>query len=323
MKAVVAFVLVALSSLSAQAQSWPTQTVRLVVPFSAGGPADVAARIVADEMARQVNQPVIVENRPGAGGSVGSAYVAKTAPDGHTILFTTNGLILLPWVMANMPFDPQADLKPVAVVGTSPYVLTTNNEFPARTLPEVLALVRNNPNKFNFGSAGVGSGMHFAFEYFLATAGDLKMIHVPYRGGGAVAAGLMGGEVHMVTDPTPSAIPYIANGSVRPIAITSRERLPSLPDVPTFAETGVPEFASFEARGWQMMLLPAGTPAPLVAKVHEAINKALASPRVADRLVAMANPTPRDNSPEATARFLESEIRIWGGVARKAGIKPR
>ncbi len=323
MKAAVAFVLVALTSLSAQAQSWPTQTVRLVVPFSAGGPADVAARIVADEMARVVNQPVIVENRPAGGGSVGSAYVAKTAPDGHTILFTTNGLVLLPWVMANLPFDPQTELKPVAVVGTSPYVLTTNKDFPARTLPELLALVRNNPNKFNFGSAGVGSGMHFAFEYFLATARDLKITHVPYRGGGAVATALMAGEVQMVTDPTPSAVPSIASGNVRPIAISSRERLPSLPDVPTFAETGVPEFASFEAQGWQMLLLPAGTPAPLRARIHEAIDKALTSPRVADRLVAMANPTPRDNSLEDTARFLESEMRVWGGVAKKAGIKPQ
>jgi tripartite-type tricarboxylate transporter receptor subunit TctC len=321
MKAAVAFVLVALTSLSAQAQSWPTQTVRVLVPFSAGGPADVGARIVADEMAHLVNQPVIVENRPAGGGSVGSAYVAKAAPDGHTILFTTNGLVLLPWVMANLPFDPQADLKPVAVVGTNPYVLTTNKDFPARTLPELLALVRNNPNKFNFGSAGVGSGMHFAFEYFRVTAGDLKMTHVPYRGGGAVETALMAGEVHMVTDPTLSAIPYITSGSVRPIAITSRERDPSLPDVPTFAETGVPEFASFEAQGWQMLLLPAGTPAPLVARIHEVINKALTSPRVAGRLVAMT--TPRDNSVEATGRFLESEMRVWGGVAKKAGIKPQ
>jgi tripartite-type tricarboxylate transporter receptor subunit TctC len=322
MKTVVAFFLLTLTSLGAHAQNWPTQTVRLVVPFSAGGPSDITARIVADEMSRQLNQPVIVENRAGAGSAVGSASVAKAERDGHTILFTTNSLSLMSSLMANLNFDPQADFTPVALVGTSSYILATNNEFPARTLAEVLSLVRGNPNKFNYGSAGVGSGMHFAFEYFLATAGSMKMMHVPYRGGAAVMAALMGGEVHLVTDPTPEAIPYILNGNLRPIAVSSRERLPNLPDLPTFAESGVPELSAFQARGWHMMLVPSGTPAPLVVRINEAINNALTSPRLASRLTEMSIQVPRDNSPEATARFLESEFRLWGEVAKKAGIKP-
>lgn len=306
----------------AHAQGWPTQPVRFVVPFAAGGPSDITARIVADELSRQVGQPVIVDNRTGAGSSVGTAAVIAAPRDGHTILFTTSSLSYMKSLVASLSFDPRADLKPVAVIGESHYILAVSNDFPARTLPEVVSLIRKSPDKFNYGSAGVGSAMHFMFEYFRATAGGLQVTHVPFRGGGAAMTALMAGQVQMLTDPAPSTMPFIARGSVRPIAVTSRERLPTLPNVPTFAESGLPEFRAFEASGWYMTLVPTGTPDAVVLRINEALNKAIAAPAVAKRFADMNIHVPRDNTPSATARFLDQEFKTWSEVAKKSGIKP-
>jgi tripartite-type tricarboxylate transporter receptor subunit TctC len=307
----------------ANAQGWPSQPVHMIVPFSAGGPSDVTARIVADEMGRQLGKPVVVENRSGAGSVLGTGVVAKAAKDGHTILFTTSSLAYMKSLVAQMNFEPETDLVPVALVGSSSYVLVANNNFPARTLGEAVSLVRAKPGAFNYSSAGIGSAMHFMFEHFLASAGGLQVTHVPYRGGGAAIQDLIAGQVQLATDPAPSAMPHIAQGSVRPIAVTSRNRLPNLPDVPTFRESGLPEFKDFEASGWYMALVPAGTPKPLVAKINEAFRKALAAPAVQKRFAAMNIETPADNTPESTARFLAAEFKTWAEVARKSGIKPQ
>lgn len=326
MKSIARIVFAALLPLAAlqaaHAQGWPSQPVRLVVPFAAGGPSDITARIVADELSRQVGQPVVVDNRTGAGSSVGTAAVAAAPRDGHTILFTTSSLSYMKSLVARLTFDPAADLKPVALIGESHYILVVNNDFPARTLAEVVALARKSPHKFNYGSAGIGSAMHFMFEYFRSTAGGLQVTHVPYRGGGAAMTALMAGDVQMVTDPAPSTLPYLAKGSVRPIAVTSRERLPTLPNVPTFAESGLPEFRSFEASGWYMTLVPTGTPDAVVSRINEALNRVIKSPTVARRFAEMNIQVPQDNSPAATARFLEREFRTWAEVAKRSGIKP-
>jgi tripartite-type tricarboxylate transporter receptor subunit TctC len=306
----------------AEAQSWPTQPVRLVVPFAAGGSADLSARIVADELGRHLGQPVIVENRSGAGSSVGTGFVAASPPDGHTILYATSSFSYMKWLVPSLRFSPEADLTPVAVIGKNSYVLVTNNAFPARTFSEVVSTLRGNPGRYFYASAGIGSGMHFMFEYFLATAGGLRVTHVPYRGGGAAMTDLIAGQVQLMADPASSTIPHIAAGSVRPIAVTSLERLAVLPDVPTIAESGLPEFRSFEASGWLMALVPARTPSAVVAKINEAINKAITSEQGTRRLAEINIQVPRDNSPEAAARFLDREFRTWAEVARKSGIKP-
>jgi tripartite-type tricarboxylate transporter receptor subunit TctC len=317
----------------AVAQAWPERPVQFVVPFAAGGPSDLTARIVADEMSRQLGKPVVVENRTGAGSVLGTSHVAKGPKDGHTILFTTSSLAYMKSQVAQMNFDPESDLVPAAVVGRSSYILVANNDFPARTLKEVVTLIREKPGAYNYASAGIGSAMHFTFEHFLATAGGLKVAHIPFRGGGAALQEVIAGRVQLATDPAPSTMPFIAKGSVRPIAVTARDRLPTLPDVPTFRESGLAEFRDFEAYGWYMALVPAGTPQPLVARINQAMRQAIASPEVQKRFAAMnietpaqntpeaAIETPAQNTPEAAARFLASEFKTWTEVARRAGIK--
>jgi tripartite-type tricarboxylate transporter receptor subunit TctC len=308
---------------SAHSQGWPTQTVRLVVPFSAGGPSDLTARVVAEEMSRQLGQAVIVENRSGAGSVLGTGVVASAPADGHTILFTTSSLGYMKSLVLKMSFDPETDLIPVALIGMTPYILVTTNEFPARSLGDVVKLIRENPGKYNYGSAGTGSAMHFMFEHFMATAGGLVVTHVPYRGGGAVMTDLTGGQIELATDPAPSTLPHLEKGSVRAIAVTSRSRLPTLPDLPTFAESGLPEFRSFEAYGWYMTLVPSKTPAPVVARINEAVRKAISSPTVAKRLAEMNVEPPLENSPSSTARFLTTQFKTWADVAKRSGIKPQ
>jgi tripartite-type tricarboxylate transporter receptor subunit TctC len=307
---------------AAEAQDWPVQPVHMIVPFSAGGPSDLTARIVSDEMSRQLNQPVLVENRSGAGSTLGTGVVARAPKDGHTILFTTSSLGYMKSLVLKMSFDPETDLEPVALIGTTSYILVANNDFPARNLRDVVALVRDKPGAFNYGSAGIGSAMHFMFEHFSSTAGGLSVTHVPYRGGGAVMTDLIGGQVQLATDPSSSTMPYIAKGSVRPIAVTSRNRLPTLPDVPTFRESGLPGFESFEAYGWYMALVPSGTPAPVVSRINTALRNAIATPSVQKRFAEMNIEAPVENSPEATARFLKREFGTWAAVAQRSGIKP-
>ena len=308
----------------AGAQGWPDQTVHMIVPFSAGGPADLTARIVSDEMSRQLGKPVVVENRSGAGSVMGTGVVVRAPKDGHTILFTTSSLAYMKSLVLQMNFDPEADLNPVALVGTSSYILVANNSFPARSLKEVVSLIRAKPGAYNYSSAGIGSAMHFMFEHFLASAGGgLQVTHVPYRGGGAAIQDLIAGQIQLATDPAPSTMPHITKGSLRPIAVTSRNRLATLPDVPTFRESGLPELRDFEAYGWYMALVPAGTPKPLVAKINEALRRAIASPAVQKRFAAMNIETPAENTPESTAQFLAGEFKTWAEVARKSGIKPQ
>jgi tripartite-type tricarboxylate transporter receptor subunit TctC len=320
---IVAAVALALATVTAcLAQDWPTQTVRFIVPFAAGGPADTAARLTADELSKQLPQRVVIENRTGAGNVVGTEAVARAPKDGYTFLFTTSSHAHARALNAKLPFDPVADFQPVSVITVQPHVLIVNNDFPARNLRDVIATVRASPDKFNFGTAGTGSATHFYFELFMSTAGGLKMNHIPYRGSPPALLDLMSGQVSLMTDPSSSCLPYIKDGRVRAIAISSKQRSPALADVPTFAESGVAAFAGYEVYGWYMLLAPAGIPDPILRQTSAAVRKALATPALTQRFTQLNMDATPDSTPERATQYLRDETAKWNAVALKAGIKP-
>jgi tripartite-type tricarboxylate transporter receptor subunit TctC len=304
------------------AQDWPAQTIRVIVPFAAGGPADTAARITADELSKQLPQRIVVENRTGAGNIVGTEAVARAPKDGYTLLFTTSSHAHARALNAKLPFDPEADFQPVALISVQPHVLIVNNDFPGRTLRDVIAALRVSPDKYNFGTAGTGSATHFYFELFMSTAGGLKLNHIPYRGSPPALLDLMSGAVSLMTDPSSSCLPYIKDGRVRAIAISSKQRSPALPDVQTFAESGVAGFAGYEVYGWYMMLAPAGIPDPILRQSSSAVRKALAAPALSQRFTQLNMDATPDSTPERAAQYLRDETAKWNAVAQKAGIKP-
>ncbi|MBC9175498.1 Bug family tripartite tricarboxylate transporter substrate binding protein [Pseudoroseomonas ludipueritiae] len=303
---------------SARAQAtWPSQPIRLVVPFAAGGPTDVPARLIADELSKLLPQRVIVENRTGAGVVVGSDAVAK-AKDGHTALYTTIAHAALREIFANLPFDPIKDFQPVALTGTIPMLLMVNKDLPVNSLPELVELFKKNPGKYDYASTGNGAALHLASELFLKQAGDLKVNHVPYRGSAAAMPDLLNGTVVMMLDVANSALPFVQRGEVKGLAISSSQRLAQLPEIPTFQEAGV---AGYEAYTWHMVMMPAGTPEAIVNQFNAALNKVMAMDSVKARLSDLTMQTVSDSTPASTAKFLNDEIAKWTPIIRAAGIK--
>jgi tripartite-type tricarboxylate transporter receptor subunit TctC len=303
----------------ARAQAnWPNQPVRLVVPFAAGGPTDVPARLIADELSKMLPQRVIVENRTGAGVVVGSEAVAKAQKDGHTALYTTIAHAALREIFAALPFDPIKDFQPVALTGTIPMLLMVNKDLPVNSLPELVELFKKNPGKYDYASTGNGAALHLASELFLKQAGDLKVNHVPYRGSAAAMPDLLNGTVVMMLDVANSALPFVQRGEVKGLAISSSQRLPQLPEIPTFQEAGV---AGYEAYTWHMAMLPAGTPEPIVNQFNAALNKVMAMDSVKARLSDLTMQTVSNSTPASTAKFLNDEIAKWTPIIRAAGIK--
>lgn len=264
------------------AQVYPTKPVRFIVPFAAGGGVDICARIVGQKMSQSLGQAVIVENRPGAGAIVGAEYVARSAPDGYTFLVTTNGHTILPSFF-KLPFDPINDFEPVSEIVSFPYVLVVNPSVLAKSLPELIALAKKKPGVLNYGSAGVGTGPQLAMESFKTEAG-INVVHVPYKGNGPVTAAVLAGEIQMALDTMVGPLPSIRAGTLRALAITSADRSPLLPDVPTFSEAGTPGYI-FE--GWNGMFAPAKTPKAIVDRVRGEVAKALAFPDVKQRLAEL------------------------------------
>lgn len=303
------------------AQEWPTQQVRVIVPFAAGAGTDRVARLMAEELGRQTGQTFVVDNRPGAGAIAGTEAVVRSRKDGHTILFTTPSLAYSKLLFAKLPFDPEADLRPVATVGHAPYLLLANNNFPATTPSAIADLLKREPGRHNYGSAGVGTATHFVFELFLVAAGNLKATHVPYKGAAAAMTDLIGGQVPLLVDPASGATPHVLAGKVKAVAATSSNRLPTLPNVPTFKELGYPDL---EVYGWYMALVPTGTPDAVVRRMSAAIRKAITDPAVAKKMAEVSVDVPPESSgtPEGAQRFLASEFKRWTEVARQAGIKP-
>ena len=297
--------------------TWPDQPVRLVVPFAAGGPTDIRARLIADELSKQLPQGGVGENRTGAGVVVGSDVVAKAPKDGSVFLYTTIAHATLRAIFAKLPFDPIADFTPVTMTGVIPMLMMVNKDLPAKTLQEFIALAKANPGKFDYASTGAGAALHLASELFLKQAGGLKVNHVPYRGSAAAMPDLLSGTVVMMLDVANNALPFVQRGEVRGLAVSSARRLPQLPDLPTFSEAGVP---GYEAYTWHMIFAPAGTPPAIVQAMNAATNRVMAMDSVQKRLSDLTMETRSSFTPEATGDFLKAEIAKWEPIIKDAGI---
>jgi tripartite-type tricarboxylate transporter receptor subunit TctC len=304
------------TAVAAQPAWAPTRPLRLVVPFAAGGSTDVAARILAERMGETLGQPVVVENRTGSAGFIGAENVARSAPDGHSLLMGATGLLAIaPHLYATMPFNVERDLAPVSMAFASDLVISVANNVPARTLGELVALAKARPGVLNYASSGAGTTTHVATELFRLAAG-IEITHVPYRGSSLAMNDLMAGNVQILVDQIAGSIGQIRDGRIRALAVTGTARHALLPDVQTVAEAGVP---GAQASSWGAVMVPAGTPAPAIARLAAAIREAMTQPAIRGRMSA-AGADPAFSTPEELAAFIRAENAKWGRVVRDGGI---
>lgn len=304
-------------SARAQGAAWPNQPIRMIVPFAAGGPTDVPARLLAEEMSKQLPQRVVVENRTGSGVVVGTDAVAKGPQDGHTILYTTVAHAVTRAMFPRLPFDPIADFTPVSLVGQVPVILLVHNSFPATNLREFIEVIRANPGKYDYASSGNGGAVHLATELFMHAAGGLRVNHVPFRGSSAAMPDVLSGRIPMIFDIAASALPYARSGELRALGISTRQRSPLAPNIPTIIEQGV---AGYEAYTWHMVMVRSGTPAPVVDAISRAVAQAVAVPAVQTRLTELAMQLVPESTPASAAAYLRSEIAVWEPLVRAANI---
>jgi tripartite-type tricarboxylate transporter receptor subunit TctC len=314
-RAAVALALVAVAA-SAFAADYPSRPIRLVVPYAPGGGADGVARIIARRVSETIGQSIVIDNKGGAGSIVGTDIVAKAEPDGYTLLLGQSGPISInPAIYKSLPYDPVKDFAPIIMTTDYPYILVVNPELPARTLQELVALAKTKPGAMNYGSTGVGAANHLVAELFNSNAG-LKMTHIPYRGTALAVADLMGGQLSMVFGDPISVLAHIKSGKLRALAVTSLQRSPVAPDVPTVAESGYP---GFDAIAWHGILAPAKTPPAIVQRLNEEFAKALQDPQTKELLVNQAMQTV-GSSPADFAAFIKQDIAIWKDVATAAKV---
>jgi len=309
-------VLMLAAAAPAAAADFPTRPITLVVPFPAGGTPDILARILSETLGKRLGQPLIVENRAGAGGNIGAQAVARAAPDGYTLLMCAFGCTVAPSLYQPPPYDIVKDFAPVAMVGTVPSVLVVNPKVPAKTLPELLAYARANPGALNSASSGVGGSAHLATELLKQRAG-IDVAHIPYKGAGQVAADLLGGQVDMYFDNLPASLANIRAGKLRALAVASSKRAPAIPDVPTFAESGVPDFL---ITPWFGVMAPARTPDATLAALHDAFTEALAAPEVAAKMRELGVETAAGTR-QALGDFVTTETARWKDVIQANHIK--
>jgi tripartite-type tricarboxylate transporter receptor subunit TctC len=296
--------------------AYPTKPVRLVVPFPAGGTTDILARAAAQKLSEAWRQQVIVDNRPGAAGNIGAELVAKSAPDGYTLLMGTVGTHAInASLYAKMPYDHVKDFAPVILVAGVPNVLVVNPQLPVNTVPELIAYAKANPGKLNFASSGSGTSIHLSGELFKTMTG-VQMTHVPYKGSAPALTDLIGGQVQLMFDNLPSSLAFIKAGKLRAIAVTSTTRAAALPDTPAVADT-VP---GFEASSWFGILAPAGTPREIVTKINGEISKWLASPDAKEKLAAQGADV-AGGTPEDFAKHIQTETAKWAKVVKESGAK--
>ena len=310
-----ASILLALASLAVQAQGYPSQTVRIIVGFPPGGTTDVIARLIAQALTESLGRAVVVENRPGASGTIGSGIVAKSTPDGHTLLLVSSTHGTAPSLYASLPYE-EKDLVPAALIATTPYVLVVHPSMAATNMAQLLAYLKANPGKVEYASSSPGTAQHLAGELVQRMAG-VSIVHVPYKGTGALMPDLLAGRVPMMFENIAIMTPHIKKGALRPIAISSAKRTPLLPDVPTVAETGL---AGFEVLGWFALLAPAKTPTEVIRRLNNDVNAAIARPAIVARFSELGA-EPLGGSPDQAAAFIRGEQDKWGRIIRDAGIK--
>jgi len=305
------------ASAIARADDYPTRPITLIVPFPPGGSTTVMARNVADKMSAALGQQIVVENRGGAGGTIGTRFVAKAAPDGYTILLSyTATMAIAPAMNANAGYDPRKDFAPIGMIGAAPSVLLVHPSLPVHSIAELIAYAKAASVPLQYGSPGVGTVNHLAGEY-LATEAGIKLQHVPYKGNGPAMSDLLGGHIPMMFIPIPVALGNIKAGTLRGLAITSGKRTKLLPDLPTLAESGVPGFDVALRYG---LAAPAGTPPPVIARLNKELNAALADDEVKNRL-ATEGAEAISGTPEAYAADIDQDEKKWGGLVKKLGLK--
>ena len=303
----------------ARAQTWPARPLRLVIPFPPGGATDIIGRLLAQKLGTALGQQVVVDNKPGAGGSLGADLVAKAPADGHTILLSTSSTHSIgPALNPKLPYDAFRDFTPVAMVATAPSVLVVGKDFPARSAQELVALLKKNPGKYNFGSSGIGTYPHLSAEMFKWRAGGLFVVHIPYRGTGLVITDLVAGQIAFLMDSIVSAQPHIKDGKVRALAVTGAKRSPSLPTVPTMAEVGIPNLV---LSNWFGFFAPPGAPAEVVQRLNRELNTIVAMPDVIERMASFGA-EPGGGTPQHFGKLYRDEHETWKALIQRASIKP-
>ena len=314
------FILIAAlaSASSAHAQpAYPAHQVRIIVPFPPGGPADALARMAGDRLAQALDQPFVVENKPGAGGNIGMELGAKAAPDGYTLTLAPVGnLTIAPALYSKLPYDPAKDYAPITVIASVPNVLIVNPGVPAKSLAELIALAKAKPGTLNYASPGNGSGPHLAGELLKSMAG-IDIVHVPFNGVGPATTAVLAGDVQLFFAQSSAALPHVKTGKVVALGVASPRRIAAAPDLPTIAESGLP---GFEVTSWYALVAPAGTPPVIVDRLHAEIAKALAAPDVREK-IATLGAEPVGNTPAEFAAMQRTEAARWAKLAREANIR--
>ncbi|MCX7686131.1 MAG: tripartite tricarboxylate transporter substrate-binding protein [Acetobacteraceae bacterium] len=318
-RAILAAALAAFATRAAAQGAFPARGVMLVVPFAPGGTTDVLARILQEPLARRLGVAVTIDNRPGAGGAIGAEAVRRAPPDGHTLLLATASTHgVNPAVFSDLPYDAERDFAPIALLGVTPQALAVRADHPARNVADLIALLRAEPGRHAYASAGVGSITHLASEWFLQAAGGLEVQHVPYRGGGPALQAVIAGEAAFVLETTATLAGAALGGRVRLLAVATARRSAAFPEVPTLQEEGL---AGFDAGSWTMAVAPAGTAAPVLARWNAVLRETLAEAGVRERLAAIGTEVVAENTPEAAAAHIRAEIARWREVVARAGLR--
>ena len=318
MKTLALLIMFALLPGLARAQDYPSKSIRLIVPFAAGGAVGAVARVLGTPLSAGLGQSVVIDNRGGAGGIIGMDAVAKSPPDGYTLLLAHSGLTYMPGLYNKLPFDPLKDFDGVITAVSGTYVLAVSNDAPFKTIPELVAYARANPGKLSYASAGIGSTLHLAAEFFKRTA-DIDVIHVPYKGAAQATTDLVGGQVQMMFGPVVALLPLALAGKVRALAVTSAKRSALAPELPTMIESGVP---GVEVTGWYGLAAPAGTPKAVIEKLNAEANRALKSAEIIEQF-RLQGYEPLGGTPDQMNSQIRSDTAQWTKIIRDAGIQPQ